>query len=192
MPRYVLTGAPGAGKTVLLRALERAGQAVVDEAATDVITLEHALGRAAPEEDPEFLAKITALQRARQLGRASDDRGVVFFDRSPVCTLALARFLGREVPPVLAGELDRVITGQVYAPTVFFVRSLGFVTPTAVRRIGLADALAFEAVHEQVYRELGFTLVGVPATPLPARVALIAAAAGLCEPDPARSEAGAP
>jgi predicted ATPase len=179
MPRYVLTGAPGAGKTVILRALERAGQAVVEEAATDVITLEHALGRAAPEEDAEFLAKITALQRARQLDRGPDRRRPLFFDRSPVCTLALARFLRREVPRVLADELDRVLAGRVYAPEVFFVRSLGFVTPTAVRRIGRADALAFEAMHERVYREFGFTLVEVPPGPVPERVAVIAAAAGL-------------
>ncbi len=188
MPRYVLTGAPGAGKTVILRALERAGQTVVDEAATDVITLEHALGHAVPEDDPGFLAKITALQRARQLDRAPDPRGPVFFDRSPVCTLALARFLGREVPSALADELDRVITGRIYARTVFLVRSLGFVTPTAVRRIGLADSLAFEQVHEEAYRELGFTLVDVPAAPVPARVALIAAAVGLGS---GRPEAGA-
>jgi predicted ATPase len=182
MPRYVLTGAPGAGKTVILRALERAGQAVVEEAATDVITLEHALGRAVPEDDPEFLAKITALQRARQVDRAPDPRRPVFFDRSPVCTLALARFLGREVPPALADELHRVTAGRIYAPAVFFVRSLGFVTPTAVRRIGLADSLAFEKMHEQAYRELGFTLVDVPAAPLRERAAMITAAVGLRGP----------
>lgn len=160
MPRYVLTGAPGAGKTVILRALDRA----------------------VPEDDPAFLAKITALQRARQLDRAPDPRRLVFFDRSPVCTLALARFLGREVAPALADELDRVLTGRIYAPTVFFVRSLGFVTPTAVRRIGLEDSLAFEKVHEEAYRELGFTLVDVPAAPLPERVAMITAAVGLRAP----------
>jgi predicted ATPase len=184
MPRYVLTGAPGAGKTVILRALKRAGQTVVDEAATDVITLAHALGQAAPEDDPGFLAKITALQRSRQLDRAADPRGLVFFDRSPVCTLALARFLSREVPSALADELDRVLTGRTYARTVFFVRSLGFVTPTAVRRIGLADSLAFEKFHEEAYRELGFTLVDVPAAPVPERAAMITAFAGLRGPGP--------
>jgi predicted ATPase len=179
MPRYVLTGAPGAGKTVILRALERAGQSVVEEAATDVITLEHALGRVAPEEDPDFLAKITALQRTRQLDRARDHDRLVFFDRSPVCTLALARFLGRDVPAALADEVDRVIAAGIYAPTVFFVRNLGFVTPTAVRRIGFADSLAFERVHEEAYRELGFTLADVPAGPLPERAGMIAAVVGL-------------
>jgi hypothetical protein len=34
---------------------------------------------------------------------------------------------------------------------VFFVRDLGFVTPTAARRISLTDARAFGKLHEQAY-----------------------------------------
>ena len=100
MPRYVLTGAPGAGKTAILRALELVGHAVVEEAATDVIVHSHALGRPHPEECPGFVEAITALQVSRRL-RATGT-GPVFFDRSPVCTLALARFLRRPVPASLA------------------------------------------------------------------------------------------
>lgn len=185
MPRYVLTGAPGAGKTAILRALESAGHTVVEEAATDVIALEQALGRRAPEEDAEFLDKIISLQRARQHDRTPGGRKVAFFDRSPVCTLALARFLGRAAPPALAAELDRVLSAKIYAPSVFFVRNQGFVTPTAARRIGLAASLEFERVHEQAYLELGFELIEVPAAPLPERVALIAAAVGLRRRAPA-------
>jgi predicted ATPase len=186
MPRYVLTGAPGAGKTAILRALECAGQRVVEEAATDVIALEQALGLARPERNPGFLDKIVGLQRARQLASAPDDRDLVFFDRSPVCTLALARFLGEPVPGTLAAELDRVLTGRLYERDVFFVRNLGFVTPTAARQIGLADSLEFEKVHEQAYAELGFRLTEVPAGPLAERAGLIAAAVGLRAPRSAR------
>lgn len=39
----------------------------------------------------------------------------------------------------------------------------GFVRPAAARQISLEDSLAFEQVHEQVYRDLGFQLVDVPA-----------------------------
>ena len=46
--RYILTGAPGAGKTAIIRELARRGYAVVDEAATDVIAREHASGNAEP------------------------------------------------------------------------------------------------------------------------------------------------
>jgi predicted ATPase len=185
MPRYVLTGAPGAGKTAVVRALECAGHRVVEEAATDVIALAQALGQPAPESSEDFLDKITSLQRQRQLAHAPAGCGLVFFDRSPVCTVALARFLGLGVPPSLTAEIDRILDGGVYERRVFFARSLGFVQPTAARRIGLADSLEFEKVHEQTYRELGFDLIEVPAAAVPERLALIAAAVGLRGPAPA-------
>ena len=167
MPRYVLTGAPGAGKTAILRLLEQAGHPVVEEAATDVIALRLALGEPEPWTGPEFLDGILRLQRQRELlAPAAGQEHPVFFDRSPVCTLALSRFLRLPPSQLLADEIDRVTRDQVYCETVFFVRSLGFVTPTAARRISLADSLVFEDVHERTYRELGFRLVDVPAGPL--------------------------
>ena len=66
MPSYVLTGAPGAGKTATLRLLEVNGYPVVEEAATDVIALGHALGNAKPWQDPDFIDKVLVLQRQRQ------------------------------------------------------------------------------------------------------------------------------
>lgn len=168
MPRYVLTGAPGAGKTAILRLLEQAGHLVVEEAATDVIALRLALGEPDPWTLPQFIDQILALQRHRELSAqaAGDDGHAVFFDRSPVCTLALSRFLGLPPSRLLTDEIDRVMRDQVYRETVFFVRSLGFVTPTAARRISFADSLVFEDVHERTYRELGFRLIDVPAGPL--------------------------
>jgi predicted ATPase len=181
MPRYVLTGAPGAGKTAILRLLERAGYAVVEEAATDVIALEQALGRSHPEEWPEFLPAITALQRQRQERLAPAGCATVLFDRSPVCTLALARFLRQPVPAELAAELDRITAGNVYEREVFFVRNQGFVAPTAARRISLDDSLAFERVHEQAYCERGFRLIEVAAGPLAERAGSISRVLGELE-----------
>lgn len=62
----------------------------------------------------------------------------------------------------LAAEADRVLRAGVYASTVVFVQSLGFITSTAARRISLADSLAFEEVHRRTYTEPGFRLVNVP------------------------------
>ncbi len=185
MPRYVLTGAPGAGKTAILRLLERAGHQVVEEAATDVIALEQSLGSPEPWMSTGFADAIVTLQRQRD-ERVSDGTGsrarmgaaAIFVDRSPVCTLALARHLRMPVSGRLQAEVDRVVAGQLYAG-VFFVRNLGFIEPTAARRISLEEALAFEALHERTYRELGFELIEVPAGPLPGRAALVCAAAGL-------------
>ena len=96
MIRYILTGAPGAGKTAVPRLLECNGATVVEEAATDVIALENARGHREPWHDQRFIDKIVTLQRQRQRqARAqATEAAAVFFDRSPVCTLALSRYLG--------------------------------------------------------------------------------------------------
>ena len=164
MTRYILTGAPGAGKTALLRLLERRGHVVVEEAATDVIALEQALGRDEPWTDPGFIDLIVALQKQRQTVVGSG-----FFDRSPVCALALAEFLGFSPSPRLEAEIARIKAESVYELRVFFIQTLGFVTPTAARRISYEDALRFEQVHVETYRRLGYDLVFIPPGELEAR-----------------------
>jgi predicted ATPase len=173
VPSYILTGAPGAGKTAILRLLEVSGHPVVEEAATDVIALSNALGQEEPWHDHDFIDKVTTLQRQRQASVRAADGAAVFFDRSPVCTLALSRYLGFTTSRLLASEVGRIAADSTYEATAFFIRNQGFVQATAARRISLEDSLAFERLHEQAYRELGFQLVEVPAGPLGDRVALI-------------------
>jgi predicted ATPase len=171
--RYVVTGAPGAGKTSLLRALQERHWSVVEEAATDVIAREQATGRDEPWADSDFISKIAALQRQRQLGSADVD--VQFYDRSPLCTLALALFLQQPVSRTLTEEITRVTQGDVYENSVFFVRPLGYVKPTAARRISYEDSLVFQAVHETVYRNHGFALIDVASGSVDERVAAVEA-----------------
>ena len=162
MRRYVITGAPGAGKTTILAALERRGHAVIGEAATDVIARRQASGSAEPWRDADFLDTIALLQHERQQTPAPAGTTVQIFDRSPICTLALAHYLERPVTPLLAEEVDWVLAEAIYRPRVFFVRLLGFITPTAARRITYPQSVRFERFHEQAYRSHGFELVDVP------------------------------
>lgn len=165
MARYILTGTPGAGKTALLRRLETRGHPVVEEAATDVIARMDAQGVAEHWRAPGFIDAIVGLQKQRQLAAGPDG----FFDRSPICTWALAAFLGREPPAALKAEMARIEAEAVYARRVFFLQNLGFVTPTAARRISFEDALRFEQVHLEAYRRFGYDLVLIPPGPLEAR-----------------------
>ena len=171
----MLTGAPGTGKTSLGQALHERGCSVVAEAATDVISVEQARGVGEPWEQEDFLDAVVGLQHQRQTAPAGAhaSEAVVVFDRSPLCTLALARYLHRPVTPLLAAEVDRVCRQQVFQPEVFLVLPLGFVVATAARRISYADSLRFHAEHEAVYCEHGFTLVDVPPAPVDRRAGLV-------------------
>lgn len=173
MKRYILTGTPGAGKTAILRQLEVEGYVVVEEAATDIIALEQARGVAEPWTHPSFIDAIVRLQRDRQVRCAASFGDVQFHDRSPICTYALARFLGFPIPDLHSREIERIGREAIYREKVFFVRNLGFVTPTSARRIGYEEALRFERVHEEAYRDFGFTLVALAPGPLGERVGAI-------------------
>lgn len=154
-------------------ALRERGYLVVAEAATDLIADEQARGVDEPWRAVDFLDNIARLQRRRQLSQIADPISVQIYDRSPLCTLALARYLQLPVTPLLTDEVTRVIDEQVYQRVVFFVRPLGFITPTQVRRISYPDSLRFEAIHEAVYREHGFHLVEIPAATINHRAAAI-------------------
>jgi len=175
MRRFIITGAPGAGKTAIVRQLELDGFSVVEEAATDIIAAAHAQGTLEPWRHPSFIDAIAHLQRDRQIRASSQPDEVQFHDRCVVCTAALAVHLGYPFSPFLASELERIQNEAIYQGRVFFIRHQGFITPTEARRISLEDTLRFEKIHEETYRHFGFELVPVERGRLAERVGIIKA-----------------
>jgi hypothetical protein len=57
MRRFIITGAPGAGKTAIIRQLELDGFSVVEEAATDVLAAARAQGRLNSGDIPRSLTQ---------------------------------------------------------------------------------------------------------------------------------------
>jgi len=176
MRRFIITGAPGAGKTAIIRQLELDGFSVVEEAATDIITAAHAQGTVQPWTDPSFIDAIARLQRDRQIRSSCQPDEIQFHDRSAVCTAALAIYLGHPYTPLLASELERIKKESIYERRVFFIRNLGFITPTDARRISFEETVRFEKIHEETYRDFGFELVPVEPASLMERVSIIKAA----------------
>ena len=176
MKRFILTGAPGAGKTAILRQLELDGFSVVEEAATDIIALQQARGVSEPWTHPQFIDAVVDLQKRRQLRASGELGGVQFHDRSAVCTAALAAYLGHPVSEALACELEQIRTEAIFQKRIFFIRNLGFITPTEARRISFEETLRFERIHEKTYRDFGFEIVSIEPGRLLDRVAAIKSA----------------
>lgn len=173
MRKFIITGAPGSGKTAIIRQLELDGFSVVEEAATDVIAAAQARGVSEPWTDESFIDAIVDLQKQRQIRASYQPDNVQFHDRSVVCTAALAVYLGYSFSACLTREIERVKEESIFDSRVFFVRSLGFITRTEARRISLEDTLRFERIHEETYRKFGFELVMVEPGDLLRRVSLI-------------------
>jgi predicted ATPase len=156
--------------------LELDGFSVVEEAATDVIAAAHAQGTDEPWKDPSFLDAIARLQGDRQIRASYQPDDVQIHDRCAVCTAALAVYLGFSYTPFLTEELERITSEAIYQQQVFFIRNLGFVTPSEARRISFEETVRFEKIHEETYRAFGFELVSVEPGSVTERVSMIKAA----------------
>ena len=100
MKRFILTGAPGSGKTSILRVLAATGYAVVDEAATDVNLALLAAGDTEPWTDPMFIQRIAVLQRQRREDPVGPGATAQVPDRSAVCTPATEPFPDPQTPVI--------------------------------------------------------------------------------------------
>jgi len=141
----------------------------VEEAATDVIALEQALGIAEPWSYPAFIDKIVAPQKHRQIQFSNIAADLQFFDRSPIDTYALSIYLGYSPSAKLQQEIERIQEYGIYQRPVFFMQNLGFVQPTEARRISFEQSLQFEKLHEEAFRHWGYEIVKIPPLAIPER-----------------------
>ena len=137
----------------MLHELKRQGYVVVEEAATDVIAREQGLGNAEPWLQADFIESIVRVQKQRQLEASTLPDELQWYDRSPICTLALSRYLGYPACAALLEELERIEREGIYQRRVFFI-----------------EHLVFEQIHEETYTSLGYDLLKIAPEALSERV----------------------
>ncbi|MBA2652002.1 MAG: AAA family ATPase [Tatlockia sp.] len=173
MKRYIITGTPGCGKTSVIRAIELTGASVVSEAATDLIAFRQAQGDTAPWKHSNFIDDIVELQKHRQIDMCADYSQLHFYDRSPICTYALALYLEFKPSHNLMNEIKRIQKYNIYEKQVFFLENLGFITNTDARQISFEDSLIFEQIHRDAYAKFGYECAEIPAKSINERVDII-------------------
>ncbi len=168
---YVLTGAPGGGKTAILRELAGMGFAVVAEPAREVLAEQRAAGgNGVPERNPGLFCELMLAKAVAQFrGIPRGDRPV-FFDRGIPDMIGYARLFG--VPESAAWRAARE----------YRYNALVFVTPSWEEIYGPDDErkMSFEAARDfgeelrSIYAVLGYSLIEVPHGSLRERAEFVA------------------
>lgn len=169
MKRFVVTGAPGTGKTRLLESLAGLG-AVIPEPARQLIS-EHrqATGEASLDGHPElFVERLIA----RSIENFDDPPAheVVLYDRGLPDCVAYARGFALDSTAALEAAASRR-----YANPVFVLPPWQDIyTTDEMRRMSFELTQAFHADLVATYDSLGYELVSLPEATVGERAALVA------------------
>lgn len=168
MPRYVVTGAPGTGKSSVIRLLSHRFE-TIEEPARELIA-EHAAatGEATLDGRPELFLK-RLVQRSIDDFRSVSDATVVFFDRGLPDCVAYASAYGMD-PERFRQQAARFR----YESPVFIASPWKEIhTPDPLLRATFEQVEAFHLQLQSVYLLLGYELIELPTTSPSTRVEAI-------------------
>jgi len=166
---FILTGAPGSGKSAILDRL-RDDIPCVDEPAREVLAEQRASGgRGTWEQDPPLFVSLL-LQRSIEKHEAAMRSGrKVLFDRGVPDCLVYALRAGTALEPSLDAAND-----FRYAHDVLFLEPWSEIYTTDEERImPFEDTRSFSASLRDVYVRSGYALVEVPQRPIDDRAAFV-------------------
>jgi predicted ATPase len=166
MKRYVLTGGHGVGKSSVIAALELRGEYVVHEAAATIRSLGRARSQSFPEDTPDFESGALSLHLQRE-SWVPAIASRVFLDRGAPDHLAYSR-AGRW--PLTEAEVAACRSARYDLAFLAEPPSSGLPT---VGRVEAAFCRRLVAAIEEVYTQLGISIIRLPYGPVDKRVALI-------------------
>lgn len=157
--RYILTGAPGSGKTSILKAIQKHGMRVVDEPARQILQEQRSIdGQGAFDKD-SHLFKELILSRTLHTYRQFDGiKEPVVYDRGLPDVIAYSDCFGlSRDAEVLASELYRYQSIVFYAPPWKEIFK-----QDDERRISFNEAKNFGNNLVKIYQNLGYQLEYIP------------------------------
>lgn len=173
MPKFVITGASGGGKSTLINALSNAGHATVSEAGRQIVTEQMASnGSALPWMDRIAFMDLLFERSIAAFDTADTSSGqAVFFDRSFIEAIAYGAVIGRDpLQSMLEAAAERRFENPVFVcppwPEIF--------ARDAERRHDLDFAIRDYEANVAAYSASGYELTEIPRVSVEERVAFIA------------------
>jgi predicted ATPase len=166
---FILTGAPGSGKTAILAQLGNEFTCV-DEPAREILAEQRATGGSGTWDRDASLFVHLLLQRSiEKHAMARGLAGTVIFDRGiPDCVVYAVRAGIDPTPSLEAVEVYR------YQPHVLFLEPWSDIYETDEERImSFDDTVSFSQTLRDVYERSGYTLVDVPRDSIDGRAAFV-------------------
>jgi predicted ATPase len=155
---FILTGAPGTGKTAILRQLGNEFTSV-DEPAREILAEQRATGgRGTWDQDPSLFVRLLLQRSIEKYAMARRSEETVIFDRAiPDCVVYAVLAGSNPTPSLKAVDVYR------YQPHVLFLEPWSHIYETDEERImSFDDTVSFGRELRDVYERSGYTLVEVP------------------------------
>lgn len=169
--RFVVTGAPGSGKTPILRELVRLGFLGVDEPAREILAEQRSVGgNGVYDKDPQLFCDLMLARAVADYLRLGGTGEPAFFDRGIPDMVGYAEIFALDTAAALAASRR-----YRYDDLVFVLPAWPEIYVTdSDRRMTFEAARAFGERVREVYVDLGYTIVDVPRDPVETRTTFIA------------------
>jgi|TARA_B110000971_G_C19881130_1_gene440777 predicted ATPase len=168
--KYIITGAPGTGKTAIINALIQKGHSCEKEISREIIAEQIIIGGdILPWENQIAFENHIANLRKQQYLNSSEDKNY-FFDRSSIDCIAYlkANKLG------VTSEITQIINQCIFNKKVFITPFWEEIYINDGERMeDIKAALNIENSIIETYKSLGYTLVQVPKLSVSERINFI-------------------
>ena len=168
--RYVITGAPGTGKTAIINALKERGYSCVEENSREIIA-EQIIngGDILPWKNQIAFESLISTKRAKQYASIPKDE-IYFFDRSAIDCIAYLKVNNLET----STEILEIIKSCEFNSNVFYTPIWKEIyTNDSERKESIESAISIEKLLLYTYKEFHYSLIEVPKLTIEERVDFI-------------------
>ena len=157
--KFVITGAPGTGKTTIIKTLKQKGYSCVEEFSRELIVQQLAIGgNILPWKNQIDFENQIANKRYKQY-LDSPENCICFFDRSSIDCIAYLNSNKLEA----TSQIIEIIKNCTFNKTAFYTPIWEEIyTNDSERKESIESAIAIEKSLLEAYNFFGYTLVEIP------------------------------